>query len=246
MHAIALAAGYATRLYPLTRDRPKPLLEIAGVPLLSRILHRVLAVDAVEAVTVVVNARFAPHFERWRRDFASEVPIEILNDGSRSEDDRLGAIGDLALAWRRLPADEDVLVVAGDNLLDFDLRPLRRRFAAERTPTLVVRRVTQVIAPSPYNEVELGANDEVLSFREKPADPKTDLAAIALYLFPSSVRPLLETYLREGGTRDAPGHFVQWLVSHTKVVAARIEGGWHDVGTPETLAAARRHFAGRA
>lgn len=250
MKVILLAAGYATRLYPLTRDRAKPLLDVGGRPIASRIVDRLMGLDGVRDVTVITNARFADSFRRWRDTFECPVPIKVLDDGTLSEHDRLGAVGDLAFALRaRPPEDEAVLVAAGDNLVEFDIETVARDFAANPAPRLTVRRVERN-GPSRYNEVCFGPDDDargegrVVRFREKPADPTSSWAAIALYFFPPQVADWVETYLANGGNPDAPGHFIAWLVENTPTYASRLDGEWLDIGTPETLAAARARFAG--
>lgn len=240
MKAVLLCAGYATRLYPLTRDRPKPLLEVGGRPLLSSILERVLELPDLSEIAVVTNAKFADAFRVWAADAGSPVPLRVLDDGTTSDADKLGASGDLAFALREMPlAGEDLVVVAGDNLLGFDLRPLHAEFCVHRRPTLVVRTIETRLRPSPYNEVTLSPDGRVRAFREKPADPKTNLVAIALYFHPAEVEGWLRTYLEEGGNPDAPGHFVAWLVDRTDVRAVRFDGDWHDIGSLDALAAAR-------
>jgi len=241
--AYLLAAGYATRLHPLTLDRPKPLLEVGGRPLLTHLVRRVEEVDALESLVVIGNHRFQEQLEEWRRATPCRVPLTLLDDGSTSDDDKLGAIGDLAFATAAVPpGDSPWLVAAGDNLLDFDLRPLWRRFREEPTPLLTLRSVERGAGPSRYNEVALAADGSVAWFREKPADPKTGLAALALYFFPPETAADLRAYLEGGGERDAPGHFIAWLVGRRRVRAARFAGSWHDIGNLETLAAARRAF----
>ena len=243
MKVYVLAAGHATRLYPLTRATPKPLLDVAGVPILTRILERVAALDSVSEVVVIGNERFAGQFDAWAGGVRSPFPLRVLNDGSRSEDDRLGAVGDLGFALREVPPGaEDWLVVAGDNLLEFDLCALQAEFEKQGRPLLVLRE-TEPRGPSRYNEVTLGDAGLVTRFREKPADPETRFAAIAVYFFTPEVAALLVRYLDEGGEADAPGHFVEWLVGQTAVGAARLAGEWFDIGTPETLEQARRRFS---
>jgi glucose-1-phosphate thymidylyltransferase len=240
LKAFLLAAGYATRMYPLTRDRPKPLLEVAGRCILDHLMDRVLALEGLSEVVVIGNARFADPFEAWRESADVAVPLRVLNDGSSDDSDKLGAIGDIAFALREVPlVGEDWLVAAGDNLLGFDLRPLQRRFLAQRRPTLVLRQVEHGGGPSPYNEVSLGEDGRVRRFREKPADPRTDLAAIALYFFTPEVAELLGHYLAEGGNPDAPGHFIAWLVERVEEGAARSGGDWFDIGSLEGLEHAR-------
>lgn len=246
MKAYLLAAGYATRMYPLTRERPKPLLEVAGRPILSHLLDRVLSLDSLSEVIVIANDRFARHFEDWARGLEAPVPVRVLNDGSRSDADRRGAVGDLAFALSRVPLDgEDWLVAAGDNLLGFDLCALQRSFLAHRVPLLALREVDRAHesgGTSAYNEVSVDSEGRVLRFREKPADPESPFAAIALYFLPLETAPQLSRYLEEGGNPDAPGHFIAWLVEQQPVRAVPIRGAWFDVGSLEGLAHARAHF----
>lgn len=246
MKAYLLVAGYATRLHPMTIDRPKALLDIGGRPLLSQILDRVLELEGVREVVVVGNRRFAEPLARWCEGVDSQVPIHLLDDGSTSDANKLGAIGDLDFALRASPpeASEPILALAGDNWLGFDLRAAQRAFdAAGRVTTLVVRSLDGVPpGPSPYNEVTLDASDRVRGFREKPPDPCTPWVAIALYFFPPAIAAAIRRYLAAGGNPDAPGHFIEWLVGQMPVQAHRFEGEWMDIGSPETLAAARARF----
>lgn len=243
MKAYLLAAGYATRLYPLTRDRPKPLLELGDRPLLSHILDRVLELDELSAVTVIGNHRFHEVLSRWGRNVESAVPLDVLDDGSTSESDRLGASGDLAFGLRQSPPapDEDFLVIAGDNWIGFDLRAAQRDYHEQGRRAMLLLRQLDTIppGPSPYNEVTLDDAGRVLRLREKPSDPKTALVAIAAYFFPPRVRTLLDHYLAHDGNPDAPGHFIEWLVQHAPVRSHTFEGDWLDIGTPEALEQAR-------
>jgi len=243
LNAYLLAAGYATRMHPLTRDRPKPLLEVAGRPILSHILDGVLGLDGLRRVVVIANDRFAPHFERWAAGLETAVPVEIVNDGTRSDADKRGALGDLAFALARRPAgDEPWLVAAGDNLLGFPLRQLQEVFARDETqPLLGVRRVKRGAA-SAYNEVVMDDRGRVERFREKPPDARSEWAAIALYFFPPAVAAELETYLAEGGNPDAPGHFIAWLVDRVPTRATLLPGEWFDIGSLEGLEHARKRY----
>jgi glucose-1-phosphate thymidylyltransferase len=244
MKAYLLAAGYATRLHPLTLNQPKPLLEVAGRPILTHILARVEELPALSEVIVVGNHKFASALEAWARSTPCRVPLRVLDDLTTSDHDKRGAIGDIAFALEQVPTgDEDFLVVAGDNLLDFELRPLDRAFLVERKPLLVVRRVANPGGPSPYNEVSLDASGRVLGFREKPEHPVGDLAAIALYFWPPEVAARIAEYLATGGNPDAPGFFMSWLVERAEVVARPMPGRWWDIGSLESLERARREFS---
>ncbi|MGH0033474.1 MAG: nucleotidyltransferase family protein [Myxococcota bacterium] len=252
MKIVVLAAGYGTRLGLQTLHTPKPLLDLGGVPLLTRLLERLLTAgggradggaEGVSEIVVVSNARFAETFRAWRATAPFPVPVRILDDGTRTPADRLGAIGDLALAFEAVgPHDEDWLVSAGDMWIDLDLGPVAAAFRASRAPRLVVRRVPRIECPSPYNEVTL-ESERVTGFREKPSDPRTDLAAIALYLLPGRAVEDVRAYLASGGNPDAPGHFIAWLCERQDVEASPLDGEWSDIGSPETLRATRARFA---
>ena len=244
MKVIVLAAGYATRLYPLTRDRAKPLLEVGGRPILSHITDRMLELPDLSELVVVSNARFAVQFEEWARSLDPGLPLRVLNDGSTDEDDRLGATGDLAFALREVPpGNEDVLVVAGDNLMDLDLRPAHAVLRESGCPTLIVREVEPESGPSRYNEIELQDDGSVRAMREKPERRQSELSAIAVYFYPTAIAAWVEEYLAAGGNPDAPGHFASWLVGRTRVMSVPLVGRWFDIGSAETLAAAREAFA---
>ena len=242
MKIYVLAAGYATRLYPLTEHCAKPLLEVGGRTILSRILDRALALPDISEVVVIGNQRFSEDLEDWQQGYRSRVPVRILNDGSHNEKDRLGAIGDLAFGIEQVPpGTEDWLVIAGDNLLEFDLLAVQRHFLKQRCPTLVVReRTPEPAGPSPYNEVHLATDGTVTEFREKPDPATSPLAAIAVYFFTTEVVTRLHEFLsHEGTSPDAPGHFIAWLVGQTRVTAAPLRGEWHDIGDRTSLDRAR-------
>lgn len=243
MRVVLLAAGFATRLHPLTLDRAKPLLEVGGRPVLSWILDRVLQAVTPTRVVLVTNHRFVDDFRAWAAD--APVQVEVLDDGTSTNEDRLGAIGDLALAVEHMgPGDEPVLAVAGDNLVDFDLGPGLQSFSADRGPLLFVRTVPEPVPPARYSEV-LVEGDRITRFREKPADPESPLSAICLHLYPGDVGAELAAFRAESPDLDAPGHFLEWLSHRRALYATPVSGPYHDIGNHETLAAARAAFAGR-
>lgn len=249
MKAYLLAAGYATRLHPLTLDQPKPLLEVGGRALLDHLLDRIAPLDDLSEIVVIANERFHAHFEAWlaRARAAAPVPIRLLNDGSTSDDDKLGAIGDIAFAFERCPpGDEPCLIAAGDNLFDADLRAVQARFRERERHTLIVRPVQHDGGPTPYNEVTLDDEGRVLRFREKPQDARGGWSAIAVYFLLPEVDALLRSYLAEGGNPDAPGHFIAWASARAPFEAVPLEGRWFDIGSRETLAEARRSWGSGA
>jgi len=225
--AILLAAGYATRLRPLTDTVPKQLLPVAGRPIVDWILDRVREVDAVDATHLVTNSRFAPDFERW----AESNGVAVHDDGTATNDDRLGAVGDLALVIERAGLDDDLLVVAGDNLFDFGLDGLVRFWRGKGAGAAVaLYDCGDLELARHYGVVEIDGDDRIVDFVEKPAEPRSTLAATATYVFPREHVPLVERYLGKGHAPDNIGSFVGWLSRRRPVYGYRFEGSWHDVG----------------
>jgi glucose-1-phosphate thymidylyltransferase len=246
LRAVFLAAGFATRLYPLTKDKAKPLLEVGGEPMMTRIARQVAALPEVADGVVVANGRFHADFVAWQRGVASRVPLTIVNDGAMTNETRLGAVRDLALALDAAPArdavDGDIdgyLVLACDNLFEFDLARLVARFASNGRAQLVVRTVPEPVPSGRYSEVLLDpGGTRVTRFREKPQDPQSNLSAIAVYLLPRELPELVRAYLAGGGNPDAPGHFIAWLSERIPLDATPLDGRWIDIGSAEDLARA--------
>jgi glucose-1-phosphate thymidylyltransferase len=234
--ALALAAGYATRLYPLTRDRPKPLLEVGGRPLLDWVLERLQAMG-VDQTIVVTNAKFTPHFEEWAAD---KQGVTVLNDGTTSNDDRLGAIGDVGFVLDELQLDDDLVVVAGDNLFLDDISGFAAYGREVDAPVLAVHDVGDLALMREYNQVEVDDAGRVLFMEEKPEQARTTLAGVALYYYPRRALPLIKRYLAEGNNPDQPGRLPEWLHSRTDVYTWRLPGEWYDIGSREQLEEADR------
>ena len=241
MKLIVLAAGYATRLYPLTRDRPKHLLEVGGRPMLEYVLESVVPL-AADRTYLVTNARFAPQFREW----AAGRGVDVIDDGTTSDDDKLGAIGDLCLVLERERLEDDVVVIAGDNLFDRDVAGFGELARAKRAPILGVYDVGSVEEMRKYGAVEVDADGRIVGFEEKPPEPRTTLAALALYHYPRETLPLVRRYLEEGNNPDQPGRLIQWLYPQTPVYTWRFDGRWYDIGSHETLAAADEDFSARS
>lgn len=239
MKALVLAAGYATRLYPLTLDRPKALLEVGGKPMLDRVLERLQAMGVDETI-VVTNAKFTPHFEEWA---SGKDAVTIVNDGTTSNDDRLGAIGDLAFVLDRLELDEDLVVVAGDNLFGDDISGFAAYGREVDAPVLAVHDVGDLALMREYNQVEVDEEGRVVFMEEKPEQARTTLAGIALYYYPRQVFPLVRQYLAEGNNPDQPGRLPEWLYSRTPVFTWQLPGEWYDIGSAETLREADAIFS---
>jgi len=237
--AVILAGGYATRLYPLTLDRPKHLLEVGGRPILELLLER-LPLDELDAVYVVTNAKFAERFRDWAESYRADVIV--LDDGTTSEDDRLGAIGDLQLVIESQGLDDDLIVAAGDSIFTARLDDFAR-FGRERgAAAIAVYDIGDLDEMKRLSSIVVDADSRLVAFEEKPERPESTLAGIALYFYPRTVLPLVGRYLAEGNNPDQPGRLVAWLYERVPVYAWRVPGRWFDIGTPETLAEAEELF----
>jgi len=240
MRLIVLAAGYATRLYPLTLERPKALLDVAGRPMLEHVLER-LEPAGIDATTVVTNSKFAAAFAEWEN--GSRFQATVLDDGTSSEADKRGAIGDIAFVLAEEQIDDDVIVVAGDNLFSEDLGDFGRAAREIAAPLLAVYDVGDLEAIREYNAIDVDSAGRITFFEEKPLQPTSTLTGIALYFYPRASLAEIGRYVAEGNNPDQPGRLVQWLYLQTAVYTWRVPGIWYDVGSAESLAEADRVFS---
>jgi glucose-1-phosphate thymidylyltransferase len=239
--ALILAAGYATRLRPLTENRAKPLLPVGGRPMVDWTLDKISEVEAVDEIHLVTNARFAGDFERWARG-----GVRVHNDGTTTNEDRLGAIGDIVfVADREEWEGEEVLVVAGDNLFDFSLAGYVDWWRPKDGSAIAVYEQPNRELVSQYSVVELDPDDRVVSFVEKPESPESNLIAIATYIYHRAHLALLRAYLAEGNSPDQPGHFIAWLHTRAPVYGYRFGGEWLDIGDRTQLHEADNRYRRR-
>ena len=246
MNVLILAAGYATRLYPLTLDKAKPLLAVAGKPMLAWVVDNLRGVAGIKTVYIVTNAKFAADFESWAKNYQRKNPklrFKVVNDGSTDDNNKLGAIGDINLVLtRENVGNSDLLVIAGDNLFRESLKRFID-YAKKTEATVGVHEITDADAIKKYGVVTVDADGVITNFEEKPKEPKSNLAAIALYFYSKGVLPLFTTYIAAGNNPDQPGLFLQWLYPREPVNTFQITGQWLDIGSKETLEEANRLFA---
>ncbi|BFH64060.1 nucleotidyltransferase family protein [Paenibacillus azoreducens] len=233
MKALILAAGYATRLYPLTRNLPKSLLPLGDLTVLDLIIRKMEDVASITEIIIVSNAKFYAAFGKWMESRSFKKTVKIINDGSTSEQNRLGAIGDIGFAIESEGIDEDLLVCAGDNVFTFDLNSYVEYFLREQKDCILVQRMQDQDELRRVGVAELDASQRVLSFKEKPAQPKTDVGVFAIYLYRKETLPLFRDYLQAGHEPDAPGHFPEWLSRIKEMKAFFAEGTSYDLGTHE-------------
>ncbi|HJQ50280.1 MAG TPA: nucleotidyltransferase family protein [Gaiellaceae bacterium] len=234
MKAVILAAGYATRLRPLTDDVPKHLLPVGDRPMLDWVLDKIREVDEVDGVHLVTNSRFASAFACW----AESHEVVVQDDGTTSNEDRLGAVGDLGLVIdaARLN-DEELLVLAGDNLFDLSLPRFVEWWRGKPQPSSAVplHDVGDLELATQYGVATTDADDLIVQFVEKPTDPPSTLASTLIYLLPPEHVRLVTRYLDAGESADNAGSFLGWLARYERVYGYRFEGSWFDIGGREQL-----------
>jgi glucose-1-phosphate thymidylyltransferase len=245
MNILILAAGYATRLYPLTENKAKPLLKVAGKPMIEWVLDNLEPIPDIDRVYVVTNSKFAKSFEEWAATYKtqhSKLEFTIVNDGSTGDADKLGAIGDIHYVLKTQNiSHQDLLVVAGDNLFSQPVPGFAE--AAKKNPaTLALYDVGNLEEIRKYNNVSTDAEGIITHFEEKPSHPTTTKTGIALYYYRSDVLPFIDTYVTEGNNTDQPGRLIQWLYPRVKVGTWDVPGTWFDIGSKETLVEANEVF----
>jgi glucose-1-phosphate thymidylyltransferase len=247
MKAIILAAGYATRLYPLTKDKPKPLLDIAGKTIIEYLLDDFRKIYALDTVYVVTNAKFAPVFETWaekqeHREHPFPFQIVIVNDGTTSNETRLGAIADIQFVIEKHNIDDDLLVAAGDNIFQFDFTDLAKFYSTMDSDIIVAQELNDPERLKTRGVVQFDENKRVIGFQEKPAEPKSKFVAPALYIHKRDSIKFYFEYLNFQNNPDAPGYFIKWLYPQTAVHAFVMPKPAIDIGTLERYERVCREF----
>lgn len=241
MKALILAAGYATRLWPLTLNRPKPLLPIQDKPILEYIIAKLKRIKTIDEIFIITNSKFVKNFEEWEKSFKSKHKISVVDDGISRLEERRGSIGDIIFAVEERRIDSDLLIIAGDNLFDFKIdnfvKEGERNSPSATTGLYDVKNLTLA---KKYGIVELDGNSKMISFEEKPKKPKSTLAAMCLYYFPRAKLPLLKSYQSEGRPLDLAGRFIKWLSEREAVYGYIFKGTWADIGDKKSLEEAQR------
>ncbi|MFC6826161.1 sugar phosphate nucleotidyltransferase [Halopelagius fulvigenes] len=232
MKAVVLAGGYATRLWPITKHRPKMFLPVGDGTVIDIIFDDLEDDDRISEVFVSTNERFAETFEEYLDETGYEKPTLSVEE-TVEEDEKFGVVGALEQLIDRENVEEDLVVIAGDNLLSFDVAEFVDFFEEKQTPTLAAYDVGSRERAKSYGLVELDG-DKVVNFQEKPDDPNSTLVSIACYAFPAETLPKFDEYLTGGNNPDEPGWFLQWLQERGDVHAFTFDGAWFDIGTAES------------
>ena len=242
MKTIVIAAGYATRLYPLTENTPKPLLEIGGSTILGRMLDDIDTIDDIDEHIIVTNHKFASVFEDWASQQHYTKPIKVVDDGTETNDTRLGAVCDLLYAIERLKIDDDLLVVAADNLLFFTFKDFVDFARKKGTSCIMCHEQKDLSLLRRTGVVELDSEMRVTGMEEKPSEPKSTWAVPPFYIYLRKDLPLVRTSVENGCGKDAPGNLAHYLVDRTTIHAWPMNGGRFDIGSLDTYREAKEKF----
>ncbi len=234
MQCVLLAAGYATRLYPLTENMPKALLKLGSKTILDMVVDKISEVTDIDSIYIVTNEKFHTHFEDWSKTYNGGKKIKVINDHTTSNDNRLGAIGDLKYVIDGEEIDDEILVMASDNIFGFSLNDFVGAYRKKNADMICAHTIENKNELHSMGVVELDKDGKVISFEEKPENPKSDLGVPPFYLYRKETIPLVDKYLLEGNNPDAPGHFIPWLIGQTNVYAYVFDAARIDIGTPES------------
>ena len=244
MKLLILAGGYGTRLYPIIKDTPKALLEVCGRPLIDHIIDKFATIKDLEEVCVVSNEKFVQVLQSWA--VAKNViscPIRVISDGTRTPEERLGAIGDILFVLERESGPSDWVVAGSDNLFDQDVTDFVDT-ARHRMPDVSVGfyDIRDLQAASKYGVAALDTDGRVVSLEEKPAAPRSTLISMCLYYFPRQRLSLIRRYVDETRSTDTTGGFIQWLYQKSPVYGFKFQGKWYDIGSFESYDDAQKNF----
>lgn len=243
MTAIILAAGYGTRLYPLTLNKPKALLEVGGKTILDRLFEKIEPEKDCKRAIIVTNEKFHKNFENWAEASGYSFTIEVINDKTKDNKTRLGAIGDINLVLKKTGAKDDLLIAGSDNLYDLDLKDFVE-FGRGKSPfsSIALHDVKDIALARKYGICSLDGESRVIDFEEKPKSPKSTLAATALYYIPKEKVPKINDYMKTDFSKDAPGNLMKWLAGVDKLFGYVFAGSWYDIGDKMSLENADDEF----
>ena len=246
MKCLILAAGYATRLYPLTENYPKPLLTVGEKTILDWLIDDIESSDAVDEYIIISNHKFARHFENWasRKTTLDSIKLIVLDDGTSTNETRLGAVKDIQFAVEKLNLDDDLLVIAGDNLLDFSLKNYIR-YAEKKGTTCIMRYYEPSIEKLHKTGVaEVDEHDRMIGMEEKPANPKSHWCTPPFYYYKKEDVGRVKEGIESGCGTDAPGSFIAWLCTVVPVHAYEMPGRRYDIGNLESYEEVKKNYKG--
>lgn len=247
MKALILAAGYATRLYPITKEYPKPLLTVAGRPIIDYIIDKLDNVHKIDEIIIVTNSKFIGKFKKWAKGLKVEKKISLVDDLTKTYKDKRGSIGDMLFAIQKKRLKADLLVIGGDNIFDGEFDDfLSFALHLNKSPVIGAYDIKDKKEARKYGVIKLDLKNKVVDFQEKPDYPKSTLVGMCLYYFPKERLTLINEYLnfkkKKGDRHDAIGYYLYWLTKRITVYGFKFSGRWYDIGHHSFYNEARERF----
>jgi glucose-1-phosphate thymidylyltransferase len=244
MKALILAAGYATRLYPLTKEYPKPLLKVGKKPIINYIVEKMEDLDDIDEIIVVTNSKFIPIFKKWKKCLRTKKRISLVDDLTKTLDDRRGAIGDINFAINKKRLKADLIVMGGDNIFEGNLNKFLSFVKSKPYPAIGVYNIKKLSEAKNYGVIKLDKKNRIIDFEEKPKKPKSSLIAMCLYYFPANKIKLIKEYFnRKANKHDATGFYIDWLSKKLPVYGFVFNGLWYDIGNHKFYRLAQQNFS---
>jgi glucose-1-phosphate thymidylyltransferase len=241
MKAIILAGGFAKRLWPLTKNKPKPLLEVGSKPIIQHVLDKLKDTD-VNEIFISTNSKFEEQFKNFINNYKTDKTIKLIIEPTSSEGEKLGSIGGLNYLINKEAIDEDVLIIGGDNIFEFEINDLLNSYKERETSVIAVHDINDKELAKDYGIVDIDDNQKIIDFEEKPENPKTTLASTAIYIYPARVIKQVKDYLNEGNCPDKAGNFIKWLYEKEEVFAFVFKEKWFDIGCFKGLDEAKEYY----
>ena len=244
MKCVVLAAGYATRLYPLTENFPKPLLEVNGKTILDHLVDDIESTNKIDEYIIISNHKFVNHFDKWKNNKKFTSKISIVDDGTMSNETRLGAVSDISLAIEKLKLNDDLLVIAGDNVLDFSLNEFIEYFDNKKSTCIMRYYEENKEKIKKSAAVNFDNDDKVLKMVEKPVSPESNYCVPPFYIYSKEDALKVKDALTSGCNKDAPGSFISWLYDKSKVYAMEMPGKRYDIGNIDSYKWVQENYNG--
>ncbi|RPA60686.1 nucleotidyltransferase family protein [Aerococcus agrisoli] len=242
MKAIILAAGYATRLYPLTKNQPKPLLKVGNQTILDSIVEKMVAVEELDEIFIVTNDKFHTHFEEWAKEATYDIKLTVINDGTLSNEDRLGALGDIHFVIEQAKVEDDLMIAAGDNLFGFSLVDLVSFYKAHEGNAISIYKEDDLKQLVRGGTADIDKSGKIIGFEEKPAQVNYPYAVPTFYIIQKEDLILFDAYKNEGHNMDANGNFIPYLLDHSSVYGFVFDEYRYDIGTLESYEQVQKLF----
>ena len=243
MKVIILAGGYAKSLWPLTKNTPKPLLKVGGKAIIDYILEKIEIIKDIDSIIISTNKKFKEPFKVWIKNHKFKEKVKLIIEPTTTEGKKLGTIGGLSYVINHTKIDEDLLIIGGDNIFEFNLQNFIDYYKDNKSPIIALYDMkSKQKVMNKYGVCVLGKQNKIIEFQEKPAKPKSSLISTACYIFPREDVKLIDRYLKEGNNPDAMGFFITWLINNKDVYGWTFKENWFDIGSLDELERAKKVY----